>query len=1182
MRFAGVAPECGGRVELRVLGPIEVRHDGSPVQIRGEKPRELLALLAIRANRPVTAEQLIEELWQGNPPPSASTALRVHIRRIRQVLELDRNPSAPSTRLPYGPHGYVLRVEPDELDAQRFERLVLLAREAVVGGDPACAVPQLTQALDLWRGPALVDARDTAATAAEIARLDDLRAIAIEELADARLALGEHTLAVDLVTAALEQFPLRERLTASLMLGLYRGGRQAEALRAYSQLARRLDEDLGLTPSHELRRLEEDVLLQRSNLDFAPSRSPSQPMTQLRAPIARFIGRRVEVAKLLAALGGAGSGPSQLILLSGPAGVGKTTLTEQFGARAQHTGASPLIGHCDPEPAADYQPVAEILRSLVEALGPQSRSTLPPALALLLPDLIEPPADTDRESEIDGAQYRLFEAIATTMATLASRPVVLVLEDLHWADRPTLRLIRHLVRHPKLEGMLVIATFRDEIDPERAELIERLTRSAQRTKIALSGFDDHEVRALVRATAPPETMHKLVELTVTLHDVTGGNPLFLRELLRELDEQVVKVESTAELSETITAIAPVGVRALVDRRLARLTEHAHRVICAAAAVGRELTVDALAAICELSHDVAFEALEEGLAARLLVEDYHQVDRYLFSHAVVRNAVYATIPPVERQQLHRRIAEVIEQQIVDPAETGSTWRSADIAHHYVEAAPLGLHHEAAVHAERAADDAVQRFAFGEAARWYEHVIRFHTDARSESEMGRLQLALGRAWARDKQIERARDALLAAAACARRCRDAALLADVALEADGPWADGSVLQPDALNLLEEALPGIDPSDRKRRVSVLTGIASDLYYSDHDRQGRVAEEALEISQQVNDPETRATALLAVHLWNSHRPEARDVRLDLARRAHELASELPVTSGLRLRTHRCLVIDLLENSETTEFDRGLDSYEHSAHSLGSPRDIYSSMFLRATQATLHGDLTAGEQLARGAALRGHELEQLSDGAYLLQRFVVRYEQGRLSEEIGNLRTVGETQSVFMAGAALAATADADTGEADRAVSITRRILGTDGTGLPRDAFWLGGAALFAGVAGAARDHELISMLYEMLEACADHVVVFGAGGAVLGSGHHWLGVLAAGCGKTDAALDHLAEATSIAHVLDAPYWIAQSNIEGAAVLLSRGRAGDASRAEHLIADATTIAEPQGYGRVIARADALR
>jgi len=210
-----------------------------------------------------------------------------------------------------------------------------------------------------------------------------------------------------------------------------------------------------------------------------------------------------------------------------------------------------------PEPTTDYQPVAEILRSLVEGLGRQPRSTLPAALALLVPDVVEMTAETEREPEGNRAQYRLFEAIATTMATLMSRPTVLVVEDLHWADRPTLRLIRHLVRHPQLEGLLVIATYRDEIDAERAELIERFTRSAQRTKIELSGFDDHEVRALVRATAPPETMHTLVELAVTLQDVTGGNPLFLRELLRELDGPVVKIENAAELSETITAIAPV-------------------------------------------------------------------------------------------------------------------------------------------------------------------------------------------------------------------------------------------------------------------------------------------------------------------------------------------------------------------------------------------------------------------------------------------------------------------------------------------------------------------------------------------------------------------------------------------------------------------------------------------------
>jgi DNA-binding SARP family transcriptional activator len=152
-------PDAGALVDIRILGPTEVRHDGSSVALRGAKPRQLLVLLAIRANRPVPTEQLIEELWEGEPPPSAATALRVHFGRLRSVLEPDRSPSTASVRLPAGPHGYRLRVEPGELDAERFERGVLAARRANAEGDPGGAVPLLTDALDLWRGPALTDVR---------------------------------------------------------------------------------------------------------------------------------------------------------------------------------------------------------------------------------------------------------------------------------------------------------------------------------------------------------------------------------------------------------------------------------------------------------------------------------------------------------------------------------------------------------------------------------------------------------------------------------------------------------------------------------------------------------------------------------------------------------------------------------------------------------------------------------------------------------------------------------------------------------------------------------------------------------------------------------------------------------------------------------------------------------------
>jgi DNA-binding SARP family transcriptional activator len=1168
-------------MELRILGPIEVRHDGSPLLLRGAKPRQLLALLAIRANRSVTAEELIEELWEGEPPPSAATALRVHIGRLRQVLELDRNPKAPSARLPAGPHGYSLRVEPDELDSQRFERLVLLARDASARGDPACAVPQLTEALDLWRGCPLSDVRDLSAARSEIARLNDLRAIAIEELAEARLVLGDHLLVIDVLTAALEEFPLRERLTASLMLALYRSGRQADALRAYGELARRLDEQLGVPPSAELRQLEADVLLQQASLNYVPARATAQPSSQTRSAAVRFVGRRRELEDLARLFDSVDTGECRLAVVSGAAGIGKTSLIEQFCAQVRARGGVPLVGYCEAGKAGDYQPVVEILRTLLSGLDPRGCEMLPPELSLLLPELR--PATGGQgagfDAEAEAARYRLFEAIAHTLARLCGRPSTLVIEDLHWADRPTLRLLRHLLRHPKLDRVLVVATFRDdEISGERADLVAGLAPPSRVRTLELGGFTDHEVRALVRATAPPETMHTLIDLTVTLQDITGGNPFFLRELLRELDEEPIKLDSGPHTAHTLATIAPAGVRALVERRLERLTGPARGVMHAAAAVGRDISASLLAAICEMSTDDTLDALEQGLSVRLVIEDDQQVDRYLFPHALVRNAVYATIPSSQRRRLHQRAAIVLAAADRDLSNRSS----AELAHHFFEAEPLGLGREAAAYAELAGQEADARFAFAEAARWYEQALQLRVDMdRSYPDIGRMQLALGRAYVNDKQLELGRSAFLAAAARARETADAALLADVALAADGPWSSGSAYRPDALGLLEEALEGIDPSDSQRRVQILNGIAADLYYHDPDREGRVAHEALTIAQESADNAALATAHLAVHRWYTHMPDARRRRLELAANARALVGEASTGGELALRVHRELLADLLENAAVAEFDADLDEYEVTAGELGVPRDIYWAMALRATQANLRGRLDIAEQLARGAQLRGQELEQSSAGAYLLQRFVVRYQQARLAEELPGLRLVGEARSVFRAGGALTALAFAETGNAARSVEIAREILGTDGGAMHRDVFWLGGLAMFASTAATTGDRDLAHLCAELLLPCADHLVVFGRGGAVLGTGHHWLGVLAAALGDTDRGLEHLEWATLEARRIDAPYWIAEGLVETAHALAMRDRPNDGSAIRRHVNEATMIGRHGGYARVLNRAAAL-
>lgn len=1168
-------------MELRILGPTEVRHDGSAVTLRGAKPRQLLVLLAMRPNRPVPAEELIEELWDGDPPPSAATALRVHVGRLRQVLEPARDPSAPSGRLPAGPHGYLLRIEPDELDVQRFERLLVLAREADANGDASSAVPRLTEALDLWRGAALADARDLGATRAEIARLEELRVVAIEELAEIRLALGEHAFVIDALGAAIEEHPLRERLTESLMHALYRSGRHAEALRAYADLARRLDEELGLAPSVRLRRLEEDVLLQRSTLDFVAPRSLTHMSAQRGWSSTRFIGRRDELRALVGLYNEAGTSPRRAALVVGPPGIGKTTLVDGFCARIRCQGAVPLIGFCDPNPAGDYQPVAEILRALVERLSDADRQALPPLLRLVLPELIDDHSESapTREPNALGAHLQLFDAIASTLENLAESPIVLVIENMHWADRPTLVLLRHLLRHPSLEHLLLVATLRDdESMGERAELVEHLASRANTTIIRVDGFGDLEVRALIRAAAMPETMPEIINASGELRDITGGNPFYLRELLRELDEEPARDPGHDDLAATLATIAPAGVRALVDRRIDRLTERGRQVLEAASVLGRDVSVELLAAMCEVSSAVVFDALEESLAARLLIEDFGAGDGYVFPHMLTRNAVYAAIPPAARMQLHRRAGEALE------ASGALTARhSVEVARHFGEAVPLGVQDRAAEYAERAGDDAAGRFAFAEAARWYQRALELRDERACRldpAHTARMLLAHGRVLANDGRRDDAREAFLAAAEQARRAGDDALFADIALATDGPWTSTPELRSGALPLLEEAVVSVNGDDVLRHVQILNAMASNLYHSDPVREGELAREAVAIAERDGDPHARATAQLALHRWYTHQPAAGAERLAISRNAAACFDEETGPGELQLLLQRSRLGDLIESGLREEFDATLHTYERSATEFGSPRDIYWASALRATQMIWHGDLITGEQLARGAVLRGTELEQTSAGAFILQRFVVRYQQGRLAEEVRILRGVSDASSVFRAGAALLAVALADTGQPGRGAIVTNEVVGPSGEMLPRDVFWLAGMALFSGVAVAAGDDHLLRVIGELIEPCADLVVTFGVGGALLGSGHHWLGVVDDASGRPDRALEHYAEALTIATRIDAPYWVADAQVGRARVLRRRGRHSDAAEIERLEREAAAIAERGGYGRVLAQISA--
>jgi predicted ATPase/DNA-binding SARP family transcriptional activator len=311
-----VGEERAAALDFRVLGSMEVAHDGSLLTLGGRRQRALLALLLLEPGRPVSADGLIDELWRGEAPSGAATTLRSYVSRLRTVL----GDAAPITG---GSSGYALQVLPERIDATRFERLVRQGQEARARGAPRTAAERLREALTLWRGRPFAGLADEGALRAAAERLDELRLHALEERLAADLTLGRSAELVEELEALVAAHPYRERLWNALMLALYRAGRQADALSAYAR-ARRLLDDLGLEPGLELRELERAILRHE-----VPAATVEEERHHLPVPVTSFVGREPELAELAQLLAEA-----RLVTLTGIGGAGKTRLALEATARA--------------------------------------------------------------------------------------------------------------------------------------------------------------------------------------------------------------------------------------------------------------------------------------------------------------------------------------------------------------------------------------------------------------------------------------------------------------------------------------------------------------------------------------------------------------------------------------------------------------------------------------------------------------------------------------------------------------------------------------------------------------------------------------------------------------------------------------------------------------------------------
>ncbi|MFL5889421.1 MAG: ATP-binding protein [Solirubrobacteraceae bacterium] len=1058
-------------MEFRILGPLEVRSDGRVLDLGGPQRRALLAALLLQPNRVVARDRLVDLLWDDDPPETARKVLQLHVSQLRKAIGRERL----QTRAP----GYLIALGEDELDLARFERLRAAGR--------------FDEALALWRGPALADLASQRFIAAEVARLEEMRVACVEERVERALEDGGHAALAGELEALVAEHPHRERLRGQLMLALYRSGRQAEALQAYRAARRALVDELGIEPGRELQALHRAVLEQDPALDL-----PSEAAAG--GPRGAFVGRDRELGELERGLDDAFGGHGRLFLVAGEPGAGKSRLADELGRQAAERGARVLVGRCwEAGGAPPYWP-------WVQALG----------------RLPEPP-----ELDTEGARFWLFQATSAFLrASAEGEPLVLVLDDLHAADEPSLLLLRFVARELADCRLLLIAAYRDVDpamrDPLHATLAE-LVREPHTAQMHLAGLGERAVGRYLELSTGARPTSSLVE---EVHAETDGNPLFVVELVRLLDAEGLLGEPRAEVP------IPPGIRAVIARRVGRLSEPCRALLYSASVLGREFGLDALAEMCTLARDELLDTLDEAMAERIVVDAPAAPGQLRFGHALIRDTLYDDLTSARRLRLHLSAGEALEAVYEADPEP----HLAELAHHFRAAAPVGATDRAVAYSRRAGDRAIVTLAFEEAERQYEAALILVDDAAERCE---LLLGLGEARARAGDTPASKRAFREAADLAERTGLSEALARAALGYGARMIWDVARDDDAvLQLLERALTTIGTDDSPLRVRLLARIAGGpLRDSTASAQRREAlgAEALACARRVGDPATLAYALQG-YILAHHSPDHTRRQLELADELVAVATEAGdkerIVEGGEERLDALVELGDVEGAKAE-----LAAMTKVAAELRQPSHAWFVAVYEALFALLEGRLDEAENLVvRARPIGERALTWSAEVSYRLQLYLLRREQGRLTEVEGLMRDSVATYSTYPIFRCVHAQVLAELGRTGEARAALEALVGDDGVSLPFDEEWLVSMGLLSETAAAVKDAGRAAVLYQLLAPYGDRIAICYPEIST-GPVARYLGILAATLGRTRDAERHFAEAVALAERIGARPWVDRTRL---------------------------------------------
>ncbi len=1142
-------------MEYRILGPLEVRDGGRPVELGTPKQRGLLALLLLHANTSVTTERLADLLWDGAPPARAEVSLRSYAANLRKVLQ-------PDATLAGEPGAYRLTVDEASVDARRFEALVRDARTAAGEGNRAKALESYGEALGLWHGPALADLASEPFAVAEARRLEETRLAAMEEGFALRVAGGREAAATALpeLEREVRSHPLREGLRASLLRALHAAGRTGEALASYRDLQERLADELGLDPSPALRALEAE-LREGEGSEPAPATSTERPTR------VRLVGRTAERAAIRAASESARrGGQGRIVLLEGDAGIGKSRLAEEVVDRATGEGWATSWATCVPTgDAPAFWPWAEVLRALDAQVDLAALLDARTADVLaLVPDLGHGAAPAPISAMApDAARYQRYDAVTALLSAVSSsQPVLVVLDDVQWADAPSLRLLSFLAGHLAGAAVLVVVTLHsDEIDrPEVRELLADLARQPSVSRHELAGLSADEIVELVQASAGDDAVDP--DVVDVIVNRSGGNPFFVTELVR-LGPDQLRAEAV-----------PAAVRDVVRQRLQRLPGAAARVLQIAAVIGRTFDARVLEAV---AGDDTDDALDTATELHLLAED-RVADRFRFTHALVQDTLVEGLSVLRRARLHAAIADAIEA--TGPGSVGGgdddDVRLGELARHLCAAAGTSPSVAArAVEASLAVGDrAVERLGYETGADLYQRALDAidHQGAIVDPRAhAGLLVALAAAKRASGDPAASRTACLAAAALAERAGDAELVAAAAIGLALPGSvvgmDFGLLDEERIGLLETALDLLPPDDSSIRVRVLAHLALALYLSPQiERRRAAAEESVAVARRLGSPALEAAALSARRstLWGRSSPFE---RLATTRELVALAEE-GGADQTALEGHIALAIDALEAADVPTFLDEVRLVDGRAEALRQPFYAWYARVLEAAHASLEARYAEAATLAEAArAVGGVALGRRALWGQIGWGFVHALDVGGLDDLEPSLLAL---HSAFPDNVLVRSALGVQRGLAGRtneARMVAGSLLADPAATVPEDATWTFALTLLAEIAWLLDDETGGAAIAELLSVATGRLVLAGSGVACCGASDRALGLALLTAGRLDEAEPVLEEAAAMNRRVGAAAWAVRSEGALAAVRLRRAP-GDADAAALLdgsIAAATDL-----------------